>query len=535
MTALSYRRGPQVPLVERTIHEVVRDTAARLPDATAIVSRHQSRRLTWGEFYDEAERLAAGFCGMGLRAGDRIGIWSSNCVEWLETQVACSIANLTLVNVNPAYRAKDLGYILRKSRMRALILRERDARSDYQAILEETGAVPEHVIYLDHPSWDALLAQGREIPNRPATPGDIANIQYTSGTTGDPKGVLLTHVGMVNNGLYGAERMQMTAADRALLNLPLYHVGACVCWGLAAYHTGAALVLPSAQFDALACLQAIHEERITIGGGVPTMLIAMLDHPEFSRYDYSSLRLVVTGAAACPIELMHRAVAGTGAKNVMIFYGQTEASGGVTTSLPGDSLEVSASTVGQVFPNTEIKIVSPTGETLPADEQGEICTRGIILMKGYDQDPEATARTLDAEGWLHSGDLGVLREDGYLNITGRAKEMIIRGGENIFPREIEEFLMTHPKISDVQVLGLPDAKLGEAVACWIRPRPGQSVTEEEIREFCRGKIAHFKIPQYIRFVQEFPMTVSGKVQKYAMREIEIKERHLEQAARIRTA
>ncbi len=532
---LSYARGPAVPEIAKTIHELVRDTAARIPDQEAIVSRHQNRRLTWREFYAESERLAAGLCALGLKAQDRIGIWSTNCVEWLETQVACSMANLALVNVNPAYRAKDLGYILRKSRMRALILRECDARNEYKKILEESGERPEHVLYLDDPGWDAMIASGTSITNRPATPDDIANIQYTSGTTGAPKGVLLAHRGMVNNGSYGAARMEMTDRDRVLINLPLYHVGACVCWAIAAYGTGATIVLPSAQYDTLASLEGISQERITIGGGVPTMLIAMLEHPQFATMTYSTMRIVATGAAPCPIDLMERAVANFGARNIFIFYGQTEASGGVTTSLPGDSLEIASSTVGCVYPNTEIKIVSPTGEAVPVGEQGEICCRGSIVMKGYDQEPEATARAIDAEGWLRTGDLGVMNAQGYVNITGRAKEMIIRGGENIFPREIEDFLITHPKISDAQVLGLPDARLGEAVLCWIRLKPGESATEDEIRAFCQGRIAHFKIPQYIRFVDQFPMTVSGKIQKFAIRDQEIRERGLEQVAKARMA
>lgn len=532
---LSYQRGPDVALIEKTIHEVVRDTAARFPDREAIVSCHQDRRLTWREFYRESERVAAGLCALGLHARERVGLWSVNRVEWLLVQVACSLANLQLVNVNPAYRASDLGYILRKSGMRCLILRERDERSAYREILESTGAVPEHVVYLDHASWEEMLARGNGVANEPATPGDIANIQYTSGTTGDPKGVLLTHLGMVNNGSYGAARMEITEHDRLLVNLPLYHVGACVCWSMAAYIKGAAIVLQSAQFDALASLRAIHRERVTVGGGVPTMLIAMLDHPEFGTMDYSSLRLIVTGAAPCPVELMRRAVSNTGAKNVFIFYGQTEASGGVLTSVAGDSLELAASTVGRVYPNTEVKVVSIEGETVAAGEQGEICTRGSIVMRGYDQEAEATARTLDAEGWLHSGDLGVMREDGYFNITGRAKEMIIRGGENIYPREIEDFLYTHPKIAEVQVVGLPDERLGEAVAAWIKLRDGEAASEDDIRAFCAGRIAHFKIPQYIRFVDAFPMTVSGKIQKFLIRQSEIQDRRLEKAAGIQTA
>jgi fatty-acyl-CoA synthase len=531
----SYRRGPDVPLIEKTIHEVVRDTASQFPDREAIVSRHQNRRLTWSQFYAEAARVAAGLAGLGLRAHDRIGIWASNCVEWLAIQVACSMANLQLVNVNPAYRANDLGYILRKSGMRLLILRERDARSDFRAILEETEAAPEHVVYLDHPSWDAMLATAAPLQGPAATPDDIANIQYTSGTTGAPKGVLLHHRAMVNNAVWGAQRMRLNQQDRMLLTLPLYHAGGCICLTVAVYATGATIVLPSAQFDALASLQAMHEERVTVGGGVPTMLIAMLEHPEFDRFDLSATRLMITGAAPCPIDLMNRVVWRTGAENIFIFYGQTESAGGITTSAPGDSLELAASTVGCVYPNTEVKIVGIGGETLPVGEQGEICARGPTVMRGYDQDADATARSIDSEGWLRTGDLGTMRADGYLNITGRAKEMIIRGGENIFPREIEDFLITHPKVSDVQVVGLPDAKLGESVLCWIRLKAGESATEDEIRAFCQGRIAHFKIPQFIRFVDEFPMTVSGKVQKFAIREKEIRERGLEEVAKARTA
>jgi fatty-acyl-CoA synthase len=532
---ISYVRGPQIPLIEKTIHEVVAETAARFPDREAVISRHQGRRLTWREFHDESERVARGLAGLGLKTQERVGIWASNCIEWLLVQVACSRANLALVNLNPAYRAADLGYVLRKSGMRALILRERDARSDFRAILEETGARLDHVVYLDHPSWHEMLDRGCEIANRPASPDDTGNLQYTSGTTGNPKGVVLGQRGMVNNAWYGAMRLEMTERDRVLINLPLYHAGGCIVWAMAAYQTGAAIVFASAQFDARACLEAIEKERVTIGGGVPTMLIAMLEDPEFARFDLKSLRTIPTGASPCPVELMKRTLQKTGARNVIVFYGQTEASGGILVSMPDDPEEIAVSTVGRVYPNTEVKVIGPDGATVAAGEQGEICARGPIVMKGYDEEPESTARTLDEEGWLHTGDLGVMRADGYFNITGRAKEMIIRGGENIFPREIEEFLMAHPKIADVQVVGLPDVKLGESVAAWIRLKAGATANEEEIRDFCRGQIAHFKIPQYIRFVDSFPMTVTGKIQKYVIRETEIRDRHLESAAEIQTA
>jgi fatty-acyl-CoA synthase len=306
-------------------------------------------------------------------------------------------------------------------------------------------------------------------------------------------------------------------------------------WAIAAYLTGATIVLPSAQFDARACLEAIARERVTIGGGVPTMLIAMLEDAEFARFDLSSLRTIATGASPCPVELMKRTLERTSARNVIVFYGMTEASGGILVSMPDDPWEIAVSTVGRVYPNTEVKVVAADGETVAVGEQGEICARGPVVMRGYDQEPDATARTLDREGWLHTGDLGVMRPDGYFNITGRAKEMIIRGGENIFPREIEEFLMAHPKIADVQVVGLPDEKLGESVAAWVRLKAGETATEDEICGFCRGKIAHFKIPANIRFVDAFPMTVTGKIQKFAIRETEIRERGLEKAAGIKTA
>jgi len=531
----SYARGPEQPLIEKTIHEVVRETALRFPDREGIVSRHQNRRLTWSEFHSESEKVARGLAGLGLKTQDRVGVWASNCVEWMLLQVACSQANLVLVNVNPAYRAHDLGYVLRKSGMKALFLRESDARANYREILEQAGSRPDHVIYLDQPSWDEMIADGRPVTSDPASPGDVNNIQYTSGTTGSPKGVLLTHRNLVNNAALYNQRIGMTASDRFLLCMPMYHCAGCVLGSLACYLSGATLVMGSAQFDPLAVMQAIHDERLTVGGGVPTMLIAQLDHPEFSKFDFSSLRVMMCGGAPVPVELMKRVGERIGIRELVIVYGQTEASPIITASKHDDTLEQRVQTVGSVMPNTEVKIVGPAGETVPVGEQGELCTRGYLVMKGYDQEPEATARAIDKEGWLHTGDLASMRPDGYFNITGRAKEMIIRGGENIFPREIEEFLITHPKISDAQVLGVPDAKLGEAVSCWIRLKPGESATEDEIREFCKSKIAHFKIPQYFRFVDAFPMTVTGKIQKYAIREIEIKERHLESAATIQTA
>lgn len=532
---LSYARGPKRPLFEATIDQAVRDTAERFPDREAVVSRHQNRRLTWREFHSEAERVSRGLAGLSLQSQDRVGIWASNCIEWLLLQVACSRANLVLVNVNPAYRAHDLSYVLRKSRMRALFLRESDARANYREILRQAGAQLEHVVYLDHPSWDDMLAHGRDVTNTPARCADITNIQYTSGTTGSPKGVLLTHRNLVNNAWLFAERIRLTERDRHVLCLPLYHTAGCGMCALACYLSGAAIIMGSGQFDALSVMEAIDRERVTVFGGVPTMLVTQLDHPEFSRFDFSTVRLAWCGGSPVPVQLMTRAGEEMGIRELVVVYGQTEASPLITCSTKDDPAELRVGTIGCVMPNTEIKVVSPGGETVPAGEQGEVCTRGYLVMKGYDEDPEATARAIDSEGWLRTGDLGVMRPDGYFHITGRAKEMIIRGGENIFPREIEDFLITHPKISDVQVVGLPDAKMGEAVLAWIRLKPGQAATETEIQEFCQGRIAHFKIPQFIRFVTEFPLTVSGKVQKFMIREIEIRERGLEKIAQVRTA
>jgi fatty-acyl-CoA synthase len=425
--------------------------------------------------------------------------------------------------------------VLRKSGIRALFLHEKDARANYIEILEQTGARPELVVYLGHTTWQEMLANGRNPASSPTRSEDIANIQYTSGTTGSPKGVLLTHHNIVNNAWLFGQRIGLTERDRYLLCVPLYHTAGCGACALACYLSGATIVMGSAQFDALAVMETIDQEDVTVVAAVPTMFVAQLDHPERSQFDFSSVRLAWTGGAPVPVDLMNRVCDQMGIRELAVGYGQTEASPVITFPLNGASRELRIGTVGCAMPNTEVKVVAPGGEIVEVGEQGEICMRGYLVMKGYDQEPEATARAIDSEGWLHSGDLGVMRPDGHFHITGRAKDMIIRGGENIFPSEIEHFLMTHPGISDVQVVGLPDAKLGEAVLAWIRLNPGASVTEAEIREFCTGRIAHFKIPQFIRFVTEYPMTVSGKIQKFAIREIEIRERGLGKIAQMRTA
>ena len=540
VAALSYARGPELPILERTISQVFRETVEEHPDGEALVVRHQNLRFTWSELAAEVDRTARGLLGLGLEPGDRVGVWASNCAEWILLQHACARTGLILVNVNPAYRSHELRFVLRRSRMRALFLRERDARADYRAILAESrqeADLPlEHVVWLGHESWQRMCANGRDLPPQPEDPHGIANIQYTSGTTGTPKGVLLTHRNLVNNARAMGYCLKAAHQDRICAPVPLYHCFGSVIASLVSVTTGATLILPSAQFDALATLEAIHAERATAVYGVPTMFIAELEHPEFARFDLRSLRTGVMAGSPCPIEIMRRVVDQMHCPELTIVYGQTESSPGITQSRVDDSLELRVTTVGCALPNTEVKVIDPkTGETVPVGVQGELCTRGYLVMKGYDDDPEGTRQAVDEEGWLHTGDLALMQPNGYFRMRGRAKETIIRGGENIYPREVEEYLHTHPKILDVYVVGVPDRRLGETVAAWIRLKEGQTATEEEIREFCRGRIAYFKIPQYIRFVDSFPMTVTNKVQKYLMREEEIRARGLAEAARVATA
>ncbi len=536
----SYSKGPDLDLITKTAHQVLRDTVARFPDREALVVRHQNIRLTWKQLFEQVELTARGLIGLGLTPGDRVGVWATNCAEWIYLQLGCARAGLVQVNVNPAYRAHELAYVLLKSGMKALVLRAQDARSNYREILEEAvrasqGLALRHAIYLDEDSWDRMIGSGMDAGAGPPDCHEVVNIQYTSGTTGSPKGVLLTHHNLINNGRIAARGLRLTENDRLCVPVPMYHCFGCVIGTMATLVTGAAMILPAASFDPLSTMEAIHTERATTIYGVPTMFIAQLQHPEFSRFDFSSLRTGIMAGAPCPIEIMKRVVSDLHCPQMTIGYGQTESSPLITLAKVDDTLEQRVTTVGCAGEETEVKIVSPDGETVPLGEQGELCTRGYLVMKGYDQDPEATARAVDPEGWLHTGDLATMRPDGYFRITGRLKDMIIRGGENIYPREVEEFLYTHPRVADVQVVGLPDEKLGESVAAWIRLKAGETVNEDDIRDFCRGKIAHFKIPQYIRFVDAFPMTVTGKIQKYVIRQTEIKDRGLEKAAGIQTA
>jgi len=534
--ALSYLRGAAVPLLNLTLSQALAETARKFPDHEALVVCHEGVRLTWSQLDREVTRVARGLAGLGLRPGHRAGIWASNCREWVLLQYAGPRAGVILVNVNPAYRSHELRYVLAKSHIRALFLHEKDSRANYREILAESrngDHLPlENIVWIGDPSWQAMIDAGTDFPPDTATPDDVANIQYTSGTTGAPKGAMLTHHNLLNNGLVMGMGLKATEKDRICAPVPLYHCFGSVIGSMVSVTSGAALILPSAQFEALATLEAIHRERATAIYGVPTMFIAEMEHPEFGRFDFTSLRTGVMAGAPCPIEVMRQVVERMHVPEITIVYGQTESSPGITMSRADDPLELRVTTVGTALPNTEIQIVDPkTHQRLPIGQQGELCTRGYLVMKGYDADPKATAKTIDHEGWLHTGDLAVLRPDGYFSFRGRAKETIIRGGENIYPREIEDFLHTHPKIADVYVIGLPDAKLGETVLAWVKLKHGHEATVEEIRDFCRGRIAYFKVPQFVRFVDSFPMTVSKKVQKFLMREQEIRERGLEEVAR----
>jgi fatty-acyl-CoA synthase len=536
----SYARGPALPLLEKTIGQVLSDAVNCNSSGDALISRHQGLRLSYSELQEKAVQTARGLWGLGIRPGDRVGVWACNCAEWVYLQFATALTGAVLVNVNPAYRSHELQFVLRKSGMKAIFLHERDARVHYLDVLKEARKNQDlalaHIVLLGDESWDRMLAGGLEVPPLSIAPDDVVNIQYTSGTTGSPKGVLLTHRNLVNNAYVVGRGMKVTPSDRLCSPVPLYHCFGCVMSSLLAVVHGIALVMPNAQFDALATLQAIAEERCTLIYGVPTMFIAELEHPDFARYDLTSLRSGIMAGAPCPVEIMKRVISDMHCSGMTVAYGQTESSPAITGSGVDDNLEHRVSTIGRVLPETEAKIVAPwNNEILEIGERGELCTRGYLVMKGYDQEPEATARAIDADGWLHTGDLAVMREDGYFHIAGRLKEMIIRGGENIYPREIEEFLHHHPKIADVYIVGLPDARLGEAILAWIRLKAGETMHDEEVREYCRGRIAHFKIPQYIRFVDAFPMTVTGKVQKFRIREQEIEALGLHEAATIRTA
>lgn len=535
----SYARGPAGVIVRKTIGAAFLDTASRCGGRLAVVDREQGVRLTWAEYAQQATRAAAGLGSLGLRPGDRVGVWAANCVEWVLLQFGCALAGVVLVNINPASRSHELSFILKKSGLKALFLRDRDRRADYRSILEESCAGQElalkHVIYLDSSEWRSFLSEPER--DTPAIePEDAANIQYTSGTTGTPKGVVLTHINLVNNARFIGQYMRLSEEDRICIPVPLFHCFGCVIGTMTAMVTGAAVIFPSPTFNARATLEAVAQERATAIYGVPAMFIAELQECEVSRFDLTSLRTGMMAGAPCPVEVMKRVVSEIHCPEMLVGYGQTESTPVITMSRVDDDVELRCTTIGCALPETEVRIASPlTGETMPVGEQGELLARGYMVMKEYDGEPGATRKAVDPDGWLHTGDLAVMRPDGYFRITGRAKDMIIRGGENVYPREVEEFLYTHPKIADVQVVGLPDERLGETVIAWVRLKPGVSAEEEEIQSFCRDRLAYFKIPQHIRFVDEFPMTLSGKVQKFKIREFEIEQRGLAAVSRQGTA
>jgi fatty-acyl-CoA synthase len=526
---VSAAEGPQALVWDRTIGDVLRQTAHQFSHHPGLISRHQNLRYTWGEVLQEAERVAAGLFALGLNPGDRVGVWSTNCAEWVLLQYACALGGLVLVNVNPAYRSHELQFVLRRSRIRVLFLHARDQRADYRQILQDSirgvECDLERALYLGTSDWDAMLDAGEPFRAPLVTHSDVANIQYTSGTTGSPKGVLLTHRNLINNGRFIAERLGASELDRICIPVPLYHCFGCVIGTLAAAASGAAMILPAPTFDARLTLEAIERERATAIYGVPTMFIAELTHPDFAQFDLRSLRTGVMAGAPCPIEIMRRVVDEMHCPQITICYGQTESSPVSTMSSIDDDLDLRCTTVGRAMPATQVKIIDPTtGELSPIGQQGELCTRGYLVMKGFDGDEAATQQAIDSDGWLHSGDLAIMRADGCFRITGRLKDMILRGGENVYPREIEEFLFTHPKIADVQVVGLPDERLGETVLAWIRLKPGETATADEIRAHCLGRIAYFKVPERIRFVDAFPLTITGKVQKFRIRELEMEYR-----------
>jgi len=546
MAAPSIEIGPtDTPLLSDTIPANLAQTVAAHGDREAIVSCQQGIRWTYDEFADRVHRLATGLLAAGLEVGDRVGLWSPNYAEWTLVQYATAEIGVVLVNINPAYRTHELAYALNQSGCRWLIAAPSFKTSDYRAMTDsvrsEVPSLERAVFFWDH-DWDELCAgdDSRSDDVRAISaglsPDDAINIQYTSGTTGFPKGATLTHRGILNNGYNVVRLQQVGPGDRLCIPVPFYHCFGMVMGNLGCTSVGATMVIPSDAFEPTAVLDALQDEKCTSVYGVPTMFIAMLGHEGFGSHDLTSLRTGVMAGSSCPVEVMKQCITDMNMVDVTICYGMTETSPVSTQTLPGDTLEHQTETVGAVHPHVEIRVADPeTGETVPRGTPGEFCTRGYSVMQGYWNDPEKTADAIDADGWMHTGDLAVMADDGYVNIVGRIKDMVIRGGENIYPREIEEFLYTHPDIEDVQAIGVPDEKYGEELMVWVKPLPGKTLDDDAVREFCRGKIAHYKVPRYVKFVEEFPMTVTGKVRKVEMRETSISELGLQAAAATKTA
>jgi fatty-acyl-CoA synthase len=536
MTAMSYANGPAgEAMLGQTIGENLAATVARFPDRDALIDAPSGRRWTYAELAADVESVAKGLLALGIAKGDRVGIWAPNVPEWVLVQFATARIGAILVNINPAYRSHELSYVLTQAGIRTLISAERFKTSDYRAMVDEVRAqCPDlvEVFYIGTDDWSTLVAGGaavgaEAVPQRESTLtfDDPINIQYTSGTTGFPKGATLSHHNILNNGYFVARTQAWTEADRVCIPVPFYHCFGMVMGNLGAVTHGACMVIPGPGFEAAATLRAVAEHRCTVLYGVPTMFIAELAEPDFPEYDLSSLRTGVMAGSPCPVEVMKRVIAEMGMTEVTICYGMTETSPVSTQTRPDDDLERRVASVGTVHPHLEVKVVDPsTGLVVPRGTPGEFCTRGYSVMLGYWNMPDRTAESIDAARWMHTGDLAVMDDDGYLSIVGRIKDMVIRGGENVYPREVEEFLYTHPDIVDAQAIGVPDARFGEELMVWVRLRDGAPpLTIEALREFCSGKLAHYKIPRYVKVVDSFPMTVTGKVRKVEMREVSIAE------------
>jgi fatty-acyl-CoA synthase len=569
----SYVQGPtNRPLIEKTVGSFFDDIAARYSDSEALVSRHQGLRLTYAKFRVLVDELAVALLGFGVQKGDRVGIWSPNNLEWVLTQFATAKVGAILVNINPAYRVAELEYALNQSGVSLLITARRFKTSDYHWMITElapevrdlpkigrdgeirASRVPalRRVISLGaeaEPSAPSMIPWQRfiEVGTMNASATDMKdreedlshldpiNIQYTSGTTGFPKGATLTHYGILNNGYFAGEGMKFSNHDRLCIPVPFYHCFGMVLGNLACVTHGATMVLPSDAFTPENVLKTVQEEKCTALHGVPTMFIAELDDPNFKQYNLSTLRTGIMAGSPCPIEVMRKVISEMGMREITICYGMTETSPVSFQTKIDDSPELRVSTVGRAHPHVEAKVIDPhTNGTLSEGVAGELCVRGYLVMLKYWNNPEATREAIDSDGWMHTGDLATL-QNGYANIVGRTKDMVSRGGEKVFPKEVEDFLYTHPKISEVQVIGVPSRKYGEEVMAWVKLKPGEQATAEELREFCKGKIAYFKIPAYFKFTDQFPMTVTGKIQKFKMRELSTRELGLEEAAAVRTA
>ena len=565
---LSYARGPQdVPLLNLTIGAVLEKTAAMYPDREVLVVKQGDIRYGYAEFLEQVDRLARGLLALGVGKGHRVAIWASNRSQWVLTQFATARIGAILVNINPGYGTRELRYALEQSETQTLIMIRGFKHSNYLEMISEVCPVAgaadgkdwrsTSLPYLrnlilageGHPlsgmwTWDELLSAGdgaqstgvvREL-GASLKAHDPINIQYTSGTTGYPKGAVLTHHNIVNNALLTGQRMRITSRDRVCIPVPFYHCFGMVLGNMVCAVYGATMVIPAETFDPRITLETIEEERCTAIYGVPTMFIRELEHPEFGQVDLGSLRTGIMAGSPCPIELMKQVVGKMHCREITIAYGLTESSPVISQTGVHDPLETRVATVGRPLPHTEVKIVEPgSAAMVPRGTPGELCTRGYLVMNGYYKNLKATQQVIDTEGWLHTGDLATLDDEGYCKITGRVKDMIIRGGENIYPREIEEFLYTHPEVSDVQVVGVPDRKLGEEVMAWIQLKRQGSTTARDIKDFCRGKIAQYKVPRYIKFVHSYPMTITGKIQKFRIREIAIEELGLQETSRMPTA